>query len=332
MGITTYGYQPTIITAHHRVVEVLVMTKHNIRLVGSAAKGTRISAVTLRELLAVLVDGCNQALRLRTEGRSVARGTDPAWLSTAADFEIVEFSTGSTVVTIESPAVVEAAPEKFAQQDIFWKNMDVQKSAFQMFEDTLSDAISGKADSELFDEALLSTCARLSTVFARGIDDIHITNGTALSPVVSIAPAQIEQIAKLRKQTPHPRMAKVSGKMDMIRHSDKGFELILDSGDTIRGIAQDCHAENLPAFYGNRVLVSGKVVFRPSGSILRIEASKIEHVEETPGLWNKAPKPITSRFDVRDVHRPQTSKSGMSKVFGAWPGDESDEEIERLLG
>jgi len=307
------------------------MIRHNIRLIGSGMKGARISALTFKELLSVLVDGSKGALRFRAEGRSTARGADPSWLMKAADFELVQLSEGSTILTIDSPPVVEAAPEKFAQKDIFWRNLEGTESAFEMFEEVLSDATVGKADSDLFDESLLAVCIRLSAVFARGVENIEITNGSPLSPRLIVTPEQIEQVATLRKQTPMPQVAKVSGIMNMIRASDKVFELCLESGESIRGIAQEHDTDRLGQLFGKRVLVGGRVVFRPSGGILRIEATKIEAVDSTPALWAKAPKPI-GRIDLRTLHKPQNLNSGMSKVFGAWPGTESDEEIERLMG
>lgn len=307
------------------------MIKHNIKLMGSGTKGTRVSGATLRQVLDVFVDGSKRALRFRSEGRSVAPGNDPAWLLKAADFEFIGLANGSTVICIESTAIQDAAPEKLLQIPM-WNDADPNRSAFQMFEEALIDAISGKADSDHFDDGLLTTCAQLSSIFDRGIESIEITNGSRQSPKIVVAPADIEQVTKLRKQIPPTQMAKVSGKMDMIRHSDKAFELVLDSGETIRGIAQNLDAEQLGPWYGKRVLITGKAVFRPSGGILRIEATKIDPVEGTaPAFWAKAPRPIAIKFDERRFHKAQSARSGMNKVFGAWPGDETEEDIDALM-
>jgi len=74
------------------------MLKHQISLNGPNARGVRISAVLLKDLLDVIVDGTRGALRLKIEGRSFARGSDPAWLGRAADFEITGLNTGSTLI------------------------------------------------------------------------------------------------------------------------------------------------------------------------------------------------------------------------------------------
>jgi hypothetical protein len=43
------------------------------------------------------------------------------------------------------------------------------------------------------------------------------------------------------------------------------------------------------------------------------------------------PKPLFPTLDTRALHRSQGPKSGVAAVFGRWPGDESDEEVEALL-
>ncbi len=306
------------------------MIKHSVVLKGAGTKGISISAITLQEVLNILVEGTKESLRFRIEGRSTARGAEPAWLIRASDFDIVGFSAGSTVIDIEAMPLAEAVPEKFAQQNLFWNKIDTTTSALSIFEESFSEAKAGKVDSDLFDEGLLGTYAKLSTIFSRGIDEISIGNGKASKLIV--LPKDIETILALRGQVPHPQAVKISGIINTIRHSDKMFEIVVDSGDTVRGIAVESEADHLAQLFGKRVLISGRAIFRPSGSVLRIEANRISAVGETENFWSKVPKPLSVKIDLHKFHRSQTPTSGMSKIFGKWPGAESDEEIEKVIG
>jgi hypothetical protein len=66
-----------------------------VHLTGPAARGVRVGAPMLRDLLDALVDAVQQSVRMRAEGRSRAGGPIPAWLDRAATF-VVEIQAGST--------------------------------------------------------------------------------------------------------------------------------------------------------------------------------------------------------------------------------------------
>ena len=93
----------------------MALIKRRIRVKGPGARGARIDAALLRDLLDVLVDGCQQAVRLRVEGRSTAQGKVPGWLTRAAAIEIVGLSTGSTVIALEAPSLAEAVPDNLVR-------------------------------------------------------------------------------------------------------------------------------------------------------------------------------------------------------------------------
>src|SRR5690606_24949142 len=95
------------------------MDKTAVRLVGPLARGARVSAPLLRDLLDTLVEGARRAVRLRLEGRSTARGASPSWLDEAVNFDVVGLEQGSTVVDIEAPSLEEALPKRFKQAEMF---------------------------------------------------------------------------------------------------------------------------------------------------------------------------------------------------------------------
>ncbi|MCI0484249.1 MAG: hypothetical protein L0Y78_06675, partial [candidate division NC10 bacterium] len=128
------------------------------------------------------------------------------------------------------------------------------------------------------------------------------------------------------------RRVRVAGKVDAIRHSDHMFTLILDEGPTLRGIAEGLPTNELAGLFGKVAVVSGIGVFRPSGSMLRIEADHMELAQGDVSVWSQPPKPLMEvGAGSRKFRRPQGSRSGLNAVFGAWPGDETDEEVKKRL-
>jgi len=124
-----------------------------------------------------------------------------------------------------------------------------------------------------------------------------------------------------------PRRARIAGKLDMIRASDGAFSLELKSGELVHGILAEEQREELRRTWGDFVKVEGMAIYRPSGSLLRIEAEAIARASERDEFFSAIHMPIRERLDMRTLRQPQTPRSGMARVFGCWPGDETEEEL-----
>lgn len=61
------------------------------------------------------IEGSKRAVRMRTQGRSSAPGSAPGWIEAAADYT-VELKAGSTVLELDIPSLLEAAPETFEEE------------------------------------------------------------------------------------------------------------------------------------------------------------------------------------------------------------------------
>jgi hypothetical protein len=300
--------------------------EHVIRLSGGAAEGTKISAELLRETLAVVLEGSRRALRMRTEGRSSARGPSPAWIEAATRFS-VEIRAGSTVLAFEAPTLLEAAPEEFGQRELF-PEVQVDRTSFDYFTDSLGHAIRGDIDSRLFDRGLLELFRRLNRIFSFGADRIEIGDSGAMD----VRPTDVERIAELEARIPAPQYVRVAGRLDSIRHSDRTFTLVTAKhGERIRGIAEPEHMRRLQELWGRSAVVSGTAHFTAGGAALRIDADSIRESEpNSEALWGAAPKSLEQAPSaIRRVA--QGPRSGLNAVIGRWPGVESDHEVERAL-
>jgi hypothetical protein len=298
------------------------MSTLTLKLTGPSARGVRVPAALLRDAMSTLVDAVQQSVRLRVDGRSRAAGAAPAWLERASSFD-VEIRAGSTELAMESRALAELAPERFAQQDLFGP-IAAHKSCLDLFSDAIDDALGGKLDSDRYDDSLIETFTSFGQVFRHGIDRIEIVNGA----IRALDKERIEGLKTLRRQIPPDQQAMVSGKLDLLRHSNRGFELHLASGETVRGVVGDrADFQALGALIGSDVLATGRATFRPSGQVLRLEADTLGAAGPNASVWSAVPRPLMSALDVRDLRRPQGARSGIAAIMGQWPGDETDEEF-----
>jgi hypothetical protein len=177
------------------------------------------------------VDGCQQAVRLRVEGRSTAQGKPPAWLGRAAAFDVVGLREGSTVLVVEAPSLAEASPERFGQGDLF-PFVEAARSGLDLLEESLRDAIEGKSESDACDDGLIRTFEKFSRVLRHEGEAVEFMDGIPLRVDVS----GLETCRRLRSAIPPDQQVRVAGKLDVLRHSDRMFTLVLESDVEVRGV------------------------------------------------------------------------------------------------
>ncbi|HEU0300522.1 MAG TPA: hypothetical protein VFR37_13725, partial [Longimicrobium sp.] len=246
-------------------------------------------------------------------------------------FHMAGFHRGMPGIELRIPSLAEALPQRFAQADLF-PPVDPADSALTLMGRSLGEALAGNADSDAYDPPLLRTFEEFREVFRHGVDAVEIRNSRPDRKPLTVTPEGIRLVHRLHRQTPQSRRVRIAGKVDAIRHSDRAFTLLLWSGEQIRGVLADGEPEVLAPFFGKVAVVSGMAQFRPSGSLLRVDAERLEPGgEQDLALWSETPRPLFAAMDARELRRPQGPRSGVKAILGAWPGDETEEEIFALL-
>jgi hypothetical protein len=290
-----------------------------------------LPGAVVADLLSAVDRGARGAVRLRIEGRSTARGgVPPAWLNQAADFDVVGMTEGIAGVRLRAPTLAEAVPERFGQGDLF-PRLDPCASGLTLLGESLRDALAGNEDSDDYDEPLLEAFEDFRRVLRCGVTSLEMRNGRRGPGEVTVTAEGIRTVQRLHRQTPSPQRVRLAGKVDAIRHSDRAFTLVLE-GVAVRGVLAEGEPESLSPYWGRLAVVSGTAHFRPSGHLLRVEADRL--VPATDGdaqTWGTLPVPLDFAPDARSLRREQGPRSGINAVFGAWPGDETDDELIRLI-
>jgi hypothetical protein len=308
------------------------MLNYTLLLHGLRSTGDGLPGALLRDLLDAVDRSAKGAVRLRLEGRSSAKGGfPPAWVNDAAAFRMTGFHRGTPGVELRIPTLLEALPQKFAQADLF-PPVDSADSALTLMGRSLGEALSGNEESDAYDPPLLRSFEEFREVFRHGVEAVEIRNGRVDTPSLTVTPEGIRTVQRLHRQTPRSQRVRVAGKVDAIRHSDRAFTLVLESGEQIRGVLAEGEPEVLAPFFGQVAVVSGIAQFRPSGSLLRVDADLLEPgTDQDLELWSETPQPLFAPTEDRDLRRPQGPRSGINALVGSWPGDETDDEIFAML-
>ncbi|MBY0547064.1 MAG: hypothetical protein K2W95_07205 [Candidatus Obscuribacterales bacterium] len=231
------------------------------------------------------------------------------------------------MVELSARPLSEALPSKFGQQSLFESPNIGEMTALDAFQESVNLAESG-ADSDLYDDGFLAICLKMRDVLSHGFDGITVEGKQRKTGINS---AKLESISNLRTRLPRPSRTNLVGKLDSVSHTDGHFNLDLPDGTRVRGIPAESIAEELNGFWGQQVFVQGIATFHASGKLSHIDAEMIQNA--TPGqsaVWSKLPRPL-AHAGQQNLLQNQGPRSGLAKIMGRWPGEESDEQIEELL-
>jgi len=297
---------------------------HRIRVPETALRGFR-SLGFQRHLFNFLHKGGQEALRLRVENRSRAAGTMPRWLKEATEIESLGYGDAEGELLFQAPQLGDVMDhdERVSLFEPVWQP---DQTVLELLEASISGALGPKPDTEWLDDGLLDTIgSELKPIFKR-FGHLEWRNGKS----IKVDARSLVNFAALRQSTPLPQECRISGKLEAIRHSDHAFALVLENKHVVRGVAAPEISEKLKDHWGKMVIVFGEAIFRPSKSLLRIEARDLESAQTSDSIWSFEPQPLFSQMDLSALTETQ-NQGGVRSAFGKWPGDESVEELMESL-
>ncbi len=294
--------------------------------------GSRLPLDFSGDVFRQLAPMMSSSVRMAIEGTSTHVGAPPMWLRRASDVRFVGLSEGkncATVLHLEAPSLGEAAEEIYEQGTLWDTKPAADDTAVNVFARVTSEVRRGNPDSALYDRHLLKHFSHSTRLFQHKLVSMDVPDRSATAQLdreVAI------RATELTDRTPSPRQVRVVGNLDMIRHSTRSFEMLLDEGRIIRGVLEDGgHMETLKALLGKTVLVVGRAIYRPSGALLRVDAQAVGEGAGEPKLFGKVPPPIEHRQPTARLRISEQTKRGVPGFFGKWPGDETDEELLAML-
>lgn len=276
-----------------------------------------------------LPDTLQDAVRMGFLHSSRAPGRISNSLKAAAQVRFVGHSgrNGVTSLHFEAPTFESVAGELFDQKSFWDDGPQPNQTAFELLGAALCDVRNRKKDSNRFDPSFLRKIGSYRRLLKLGIDRI------ALPDTVMIDDGQIDSVAviaasELSAATPPSRRVRVAGRLDLMGASQAVLKLEIKAGIAITALWQgNVAVESLKEFFNRDVVLEGNGVFRPSGSLLRIDADAIALAGVQDEFFRKVPEAQVLR-DVTIAARLRTGeRSGFARIFGSIPAEESDEEF-----
>lgn len=271
------------------------------------------------------------ATRLKTVRVSTATGRPFKFLSAIWDLEQApwrEADHGETLLVFRTPTLGEAAPKLFQQGVLFDEDkVEEDWTVFDLLGQVLSDVQSSDPGELRADYGMLKCVGEFKASLKNGLDHASFDFAGIKSGKAQIDQPLVDRANDALRRTPLPRRIRVAGRLDMLKMSASLFQVLLEDGTRIRGL-WNIDKTDLRPWLGKDVLMEGTGSFRANGEVVGIIAEAVRAAKQTDRAFRKAPRGSADTVLLTTIH---PGKGTFSKIVGAWPGDETDEEINEFL-
>jgi len=314
----------------------LKLTDHFIDLTGPGCHGKYARPEAVGGVLSRIGATLRDAVRMSVLHSSRRVGRPMSELSHAWHIRSGGQTAGpdqATRLLFKAPTLKDAAPALFDQGLLWEDGPNPEDTAFDLMGAVLRDVARQKRDSQWYDVDLLNRIGRFSGVLQRGVNQIQLGGHQLEARSTPAINRLLTDAAKtLVTETPEPRRTRMTGMLDMIRVSDRVFELVLKDGQRARAVWVRHEVVELAKYLNSDVTIEGKAVFRPSGGLLRMEAEAIAKAGEKDRHFSVMPRPAQPMGRRAGVSvELKRGESPFAAIYGKWPGEESDAEVRAAL-
>lgn len=306
----------------------LTAVERTLQLLGDEGLGARPRPELLGAVLTHAGQALRDAVRMGFVHSSRARGRISKALSRVVDCRFVEHSagpSGSTILTFAVPVFGEVAPELFEQTSLWPMGPEPTENAFDLLAASIRDVLGAVRDSDRFDVNLLRRYAGFKTVLTHGLTAIAMPGPEATEPTT--IDAQLTVAAKeMAQQTPPERRVRLMGKLDLLRVSKSVAGLQMEDGSLVTIVYSSGDFLDLRDLLSKDVLIEGQGVFRPNGSLLRVDADAVRKAGAGDSFFATTPRSEILRDYRREAAAVRHGHKPYAAIFGTIPADESDEE------
>jgi hypothetical protein len=285
-------------------------------------------------LLTSLPSALLDAVRMGFLHSSRAKGRVPAVLRAAADVRFVGMEGDgreATLLHFQAPSFEEVAREFFEQPKLWEDAPQPEQTAFELFGAALDDVAERRTDSERFDPGLLRRISRYRYILRRGVRRITLPDAR-LERLARVDEAVVDTASELAAITPAPRWVRVVGRLDVLGASQSVLKLQVHPGQIVTARWEGTEpVEDLHHFFNRDVVLEGLGVFRPSGSLLRIDADAIAMASSSDETFRQMPAAPVRRDYQRQARLKPGEPSVYAQILGSIPAEESDDEFAEAI-
>lgn len=305
--------------------------ERSFRLEAHSGLGLKPRPELIGPVLTHLHDTLQDTVRMGFLHTSRARGRIPGSIKAAADVRYLGHSAegdGVTVLRFEVAPFGEVAADLFSQAQLWEDGPRPEQTAFELLAAALEDVGSRRGESSRFDPGMLRRIGGYRKLFGKdGLSSIVLPDVT-LYKSGRLDASVVQSARELAHATPQPRRVRVAGRLDLMGASQGVLKLHVATGGIVTAIWEGEESlEQFAPLFNKDVVCEGLGVFRPSGTLLRIDADALAPASERDEFFRHAPV-AEANTDFALAARLRSGESSVYASFlGSIPAEESDEEF-----
>lgn len=305
--------------------------ERSFRLEAQSGLGAKPRPELIGPVLTRLHDTLQDTVRMGFLHTSRARGRIPSSIKAAAEVRYLGHSAEGddvTVLCFEVAPFGEVAADLFSQTQLWEDGPQPEQTAFELLAAALEDVGSRRGESSRFDPGMLRRIGSYRKLFGKdGLSSIALPDVT-LHKSVRLDASVVQSARELAHATPRPRRVRVAGRLDLMGASQGVLKLHVASGGIVTAIWEGEESlEQFASLFNKDVVCEGLGVFRPSGTLLRIDADALAPASERDEFFRHAPV-AEANTDLARVARLRSNESSVYASFlGSIPPEETDEEF-----
>jgi hypothetical protein len=292
----------------------LKKAKHILKLNGFDFENGKIPFSVLNRLSTHLIKMAEETLLLYVEGLSrIKRGKHPDWLEKSLDFSWCGIKKGSTVLEVEAPFLKDTLDN--AQIPIYQdpKLESIENdTAISLSMFAFERAISGDKDTPLLDKYLLNTMHG----FKRFLKDKKCSIDILFQPknkILNISDDNLSSIKKIEEKTPERMKVRVTGKLDLMKHSSSLLEIITSNRKIRAILSKNISFSDVKEFFGEDITITGMANYNPFGNMTSIELLNVKKSTQNDDYFRRIQQPLSLEFDLKQKIKEKNYK-GFDKV------------------
>lgn len=305
--------------------------ERSFRLEAQCGLGAKPRPELIGPVLARLHDTLQDTVRMGFLHTSRARGRIPGSIRAAADVRYLGHSAEGESVTVlrfEVATFGTVAADLFSQAQLWEDGPQPEQTAFELLAAALEDVGSRRGDSSRFDPGLLRRIGGYRKLFGKdGLSSIALPD-VQLQKAGRLDPSVVQSARELAHATPQSRRVRVAGRLDLMGASQGVLKLHVVAGGVVTAIWEGEESlEQFGPFFNKDVVCEGLGVFRPSGTLLRIDADALAPASPRDEMFRHAP---IAQANIHPGHAARL-RLGEPSVYagflGSIPPAETDEEF-----
>lgn len=195
---------------------------------------------------------------------------------------------------------------------------------------TFRAALLENEDKDNLDKPLLKSLLKFKRNFMSE-DEVFSLSNRGTIPELELTKEDFKKIEHLDDSTPEPRKVLVNGQLDEMKVSKNKLGLVTQEG-IIHIFANDKSIiHGIKDFLGKEVTISGMAHFKPNGQLSYIDIQEYFSPGSKDSFYSKKPQAMHVEQQVLFQLKQGKKRNPLSDITGQWPGDESFEDLIKML-